>query len=80
MNEDKVKEAYRELAVLLAENPKLRKIQAHIGMAMNEADPEDPMGRIKILLFYMADNIEQLAIELTMLNIVAKEALQKLEE
>jgi hypothetical protein len=63
-----MKTAHEELYELIASNPELVKLQAHISRAMDEADPEDPLARLNILMFYIKDNLEQLTTELLLLN------------
>ena len=66
--ENTLEKAYTELYEYLAKHPHLIPFQAHLNRAMDQADPSDPMGRIKALSFYIEDNKQQIDEEFQVLG------------
>jgi len=63
-----LEKAYRDLYEYLSQHPQLIPFQAHLNRAMDQADPNDPLGRIKVLSFYIQDNEQQINDEFQLLG------------
>lgn len=74
-----LEKAYKDLYEYLAKYPHLIPFQAHLSRAMDQADPNDPLGRIKVLSFYIQDNEQQINDEFQLLG-SEMEKLKKFNE